>query len=182
MWLAYTILLSDDAHNFARSVQAELYERYRASDQTLLLEPHVTIKQPFEVADEEPFRRYFERLAAGLEPFELVLRGFGFFEGPETVVFVDVEQDARLKRLQRRVLTDLAEHGVEPAMYENDEPVPYHFHATLATGLSAEDLEDARRRYAETPEFRFPIERLGLFRRTAGSWLLHRRLPVGVTL
>jgi 2'-5' RNA ligase len=180
VWLAYTILLADDAHNFARSIQAELYERYDASERTLLLEPHVTIKQPFEVADEQPFTRYFERLAAELEPFDLVLRGFGFFEGDETVVFVDVEQDPRLKQLQRRVLADLAEHGVEPAMFENDEPVPYHFHATLATDLSTEDLDDARRRYAETPEFRFPVERLGVFRKTAGAWLLHRRLAVGV--
>jgi 2'-5' RNA ligase len=179
--LAYTILLSDDAHNFARSVQADLYERYRASERTLLLEPHVTIKQPFEVADDVPFIRYFEQFAAELEPFELVLNGFGFFEGIETVVFVDVEQDPRLKQLQRRVLAELGEHGIEPAMFENDEPVPYHFHATLATDLSAEDLEDARRRYTETPEFRFPIERLGLFRRTAGSWLLHRRLPIGAS-
>lgn len=169
--LAYVILLPDGVHNFMRRVQAELYERYEGSSTTLALEPHVTIKQPFEGAGLEPYESYFDRLASETEPFAIVMRGFGFFEA-EGVVFLDVEQDPRLLALQRRVLDELP---LEPAMYESGEPVPYYFHGTLVTGLSAEDLGDARDRLGETPEFRFRLETLGLFRETKGTWRLYKR-------
>ena len=171
MQLAYAILLPDEVHNFMRRVQAELYERYEGSRTTLALEPHVTIKQPFEAAEPERCENYFERLAEETEPFELVMHGFGFFEA-EGVVFLDVEQNPRLLALQRRVLHDLA---LEPAVYESEEPVPYHFHGTLATGLSPEDLSAARDQLGDTPKFRFPLETFGLFRCTEETWTLYQR-------
>jgi len=169
--LAYVILPPDEVHNFMRRVQAELYERFEGSHTTLTLEPHVTIKQPFEAAELDPHERYLERLAAETEPFELVMRGFGFFEG-EGVVFVDVEQDPRLFALQRRVLDELA---LEPGMYESEEPTPYYFHGTLATGLSPEDLSAAREQLGDSPEFRFPLASLGLFGETKETWRLYKR-------
>ena len=126
MRLAYVILLPDGVHNFIRRVQAKLYERYDASPATLALEPHITLKQPFETDEAERCEAFFDRLAEETDPFELVLHGFGFFER-EGVVFLDVEQNPRLLALQRRVLHDLA---LEPAVYESEEPVPYHFHGT----------------------------------------------------
>lgn len=172
--LAYVILLPDEVHNFMRRVQADLYERYDGNRTTLTLEPHITIKQPFEAAETESHDQYLERLARETEPFELVMRGFGFFEA-EGVVFLDVAQDPRLLALQRRVLDELA---LEQAMYENDEPVPYHFHGTLATRLSPADLAEARDRLQETPEFRFPLETFGLFRYTDETWTLYKRAAV----
>lgn len=171
MKLAYAILLPDEVHNFMRRTQAGLYERYEGSRTTLALEPHVTIKQPFEAAELGSYERYVDRLAQETEPFELVMHRFGFFE-EEGVVFLDVEQDPRLLALQRRVLDDLA---LEPAMYESEEPVPYHFHGTLATGLSPEDLSAAREQLGDTPEFRFPLETFGLFRCTDETWTLYKR-------
>jgi 2'-5' RNA ligase len=170
--LAYVILLPDEVHNFMRRVQAELYERYEAQRSTLTLEPHITIKQPFEALEAGSHETFLARLTAETEPFEIVMRGFGFFEG-EGVVFLDVEQDPRLLAIQRRVLGELA---LEPAMYESGAPVPYHFHGTLATGLSADDLEDARKRLGDTPEFRFPLQTFGLFRQTEETWTLYKRL------
>lgn len=157
-----------------RRVQADLYERYAGNWTTLSLEPHVTIKQPFEADDAEPYERYLDRLAAETEPFELVMRGYGFF-GDEGVVFVDVEQDPRLLALQRALLQEL---GLEPGMYESGEPVPYYFHGTLITGLSPDDLADARSRLGDTPEFRFPLERFGLFRSTEETWRLYKRVKL----
>ena len=174
MKLAYVILPPDEVHNFMRRVQADLYERYEGSRTTLALEPHVTIKQPFEAAELEPHEQYLERLSEETEPFELVMHGFGFFE-QEGAVFLDVEQDPRLFALQRRVLDDLA---LEPAMYESEAPVPYHFHGTLATGLSAEDLSAAREQLGDSPEFRFPLETFGLFRCTEETWTLYKRAAV----
>ncbi|MDQ3874317.1 MAG: hypothetical protein M3322_02015, partial [Actinomycetota bacterium] len=74
---------------------------------------------------------------------------------------------------QRRLIDEL---GVEPAPYESGEPDPYHFHATLAYGLTPEQLDDARSRLAHPPEFRFSLERVALFRfvRDLG-WIVYRR-------
>jgi 2'-5' RNA ligase len=172
--LAYVILLPDDVHNFMRGVQSALYERYEASHGTLVLEPHVTIKQPFAADEAEPHEAYLDQLAREATPFEMVMRGYGFFE-EEGVVFLDVEQDPRLLALQHDLLDAL---GLEPGMYESGEPVPYYFHGTLATGLSADDLADARARLGDTPEFRFPLKRFGLFRSTEETWRLYRRVKL----
>jgi 2'-5' RNA ligase len=172
MLLVYAILLPDDVHNFMRRVQAEVYERYEASLFTLLLEPHVTLKQPFDATDITAHEKYVEQLARETPPFELVLRGLGVFEG-DGVLFLEVEQDPRLLALQRRILHELE---LDPAEYESGHPRPYYFHATIATALAPTDLEQARRRHAETPEFRFPIDRLGLFRKTEETWTLYKRV------
>jgi 2'-5' RNA ligase len=172
--LAYVILLPDDVHNFMRRMQAELYERYEARRTTLYLEPHITLKQPFDADEVDRHERYLDTLAKEVEPFELVMRGFGYFEA-KRVVFVDVEQHERLGAIQRNILSNL---GLPPAEHEGGEPLPYRFHATLATGLSAPDLSDARARFADTPEFRFPLARLGLFRRVKETWTLYKRSVV----
>ncbi len=170
--LAYAILLPDDAHNAARRLAVDLYERLRPANDGLLIPPHVTLKQPFETRELARCEELLDRLAAESEPFDVVLRGFGTFMA-EGVVFVDVEQDARLFALQRRLIDEL---GVEPAPYESGEPDPYHFHATLAYGLTPEQLDDARGRLAETFEFHFSLERLALFRFVADlGWIVYRR-------
>jgi 2'-5' RNA ligase len=169
--LAYVILLPDDVHNFMRSVQADVYARYDASPAAFVLEPHITLKQPFEADELEPYERYLERLAEELEPIEIVMHGYGSFE-EEGVVFLDVEQDPRLLAIQKRILGELA---LATALYESGEPVPYYFHGTIAYGLSPGDLADARGRLGDTPEFRFPLERLGLFRGTEDGWTVYKR-------
>lgn len=174
MDFAYVILLPDDVHNFIRRVQAELYERYEAGRSTLALEPHITVKQPFQADETADHERYLDRLAAELEPFELVMRSFGFFEA-EGVVFLDVEQDERLQEIQRKLLEELS---LEPGEYESGKPVPYYFHGTIAAGLLPDDLTDARTRLGETPEFRFPLEQLGLFRKTEETWTLYKRVKL----
>lgn len=133
MWLAYAILVPDDVQNFMRRATVELFERYGSNYSSIVVPPHITIKQPFE-AELEPSERYFDRLAAETDSFEIVLRGWATFPGDEGVVFLDVEQDPRLFALQRRVLDEL---GVEPAPHESGEPTPYHFHGTVALGLDA---------------------------------------------
>jgi len=172
MDLAYVILLPDDVHNFIRRAQAELYDSYAASEATRALEPHITLKQPFGAGDVEAYETFFDTLTAETRPFDLELHAYGFFEG-EGVVYLDVAQDERLHSMQRRILDEL---GLEPAEYESGSPVPYHFHATVAAGLSPDDLTHARDTFDRTPEFRFQLERLGMFRRDAeGPWTLYKR-------
>lgn len=178
MWLAYVILLPDGVHNFMRRAGAELFARYRSSESALLLEPHVTLKQPFEGNSLEAHEEYLDALAAELEPFELRMGGFATFEH-DGVVFVDMEQDPRLEALQERIIRDL---GVEPAMFESGEPVAYHFHGTVAVGLTRSQLEDVRATLGETPQFRFPLQRLGLFVLSPAGWVLRRRVTLRAAL
>jgi 2'-5' RNA ligase len=170
--LVYAILLPDDVHNYMRRTQADVYERYEASRFTLPLEPHVTLKQPFEAADIAAHEEYLDRLAQETEPFELTLSGLGVFED-DGVLFLDVEQDPRLLALQHRIIDDF---GLAPAEFESGHPRPYYFHATIATALAAGDLAEARARHAPTPAFRFAIDRLALFRETEDTWTLYKRV------
>src|SRR5207249_4939359 len=94
------------------------------------------------------------------EPFELMLRGFGFFDAPDWVVYLDVEASDELRALHRRILEDL---HLAPAPFDGAE---MHFHATLALELPPEQHARARAELADqpAPHFRFPIERLCLAR------------------
>ncbi len=79
----------------------------------------------------------------------------------------------------QRLVRDL---GVEPAMFESGEPVAYQFHGTVAVGLTPSQLEDARATLGETPQFRFPLQRLGLFLLSPAGWVLRRRVTLRAAL
>ncbi len=175
MWLGIAALVPDDAHNFMRQAGVELHRRYGATATSTVLEPHVTIKQPFD-GELEPVAAYLDELATSLEPFDLALGGYGQFE-EEGVVFLDVGAGAdAVLALQRRVIADL---GIEPGRFESGEPVPYHPHATLAIGLTAAQRADAIATLPRPPGFRFQLGRLGLFARVEAGWLVYRRVAVG---
>src|SRR4051794_34646732 len=116
-----------------RSVGIELHLRWGAQSSAAVVEPHVTIKQPYE-GDLEVAAEYLAELAARVQPFELTLDGYAEFEH-EGVVFLDVVGGAqRIIEVQRQVVDEL---GLAPAAFESGEPEPYHVHATLAVGLEA---------------------------------------------
>jgi 2'-5' RNA ligase len=175
MQLAYALLVPDDVHNWMRRTSFELVERYGGRLSTVV--PHVTIKNAFDAEAAEQYEQYLDRLAADTEPFELVLRGYGFFEAPGWVVFLGVEPSEELHALHRRVLDDLS---LEPAQFEGPD---FHFHATLALDLSPDEHARARAELTDkpTPEFRFPLERIGLARyaETPGMWTTYRLARVG---
>ncbi len=165
-------------HNFIRRHTVDLARRFGVHELSFVVPPHITIKQPFKGDELEPHARYLDELAHTTEPFELRLGGFGFFEVERGIVFLDVDQDPRLKALQARIVREL---DLEPALYEDDRPAPYHFHATIADGLTPGQLADVRSELegTEPPIFRFPLERLGLFLSLDGaSWTLFRRVRV----
>ena len=175
MWLGIAALVPDDVHNFMRSVAVELHRRWGAQASSTVLEPHVTIKQPYE-GDLATAAGYLDELAASVAPFELVLDGYAEFEN-EGVVFLDVTGGAeRILELQRQVLDGL---GLQPAAYESGEPEPYRVHATLAVGLASPERQAAIAALPKPPTFRFTVERLGLFARVEAGWLVYRRAGLG---
>ncbi len=172
MQLAYAILVSDEVFNYIREVEVEIHQRFGKNPE-LRLPPHITVKQPFEGEAFGPFEQYLRTLAAEVEPFEIVARGFGSFDD-SGVLFLDVVQDRWLKELQARVLRDLAPYGVNPAPVERGL---YHFHVTVAFGLEPGHFTSARDTYASRGvEFRFPVRELALFYRIGpNEWIIYKK-------
>jgi 2'-5' RNA ligase len=169
--IAYVILLSDEAHNYMSKLQIDILRRYGVNP-GLKATPHITLKLGFQASEIEPFERYFDELVSGIEPFEICVKDMGFFD--EGIIFIDVEHNPQLERLRRRILGDLSEqHGIQPYPLEGDR---YHFHATLAYGLSKHDFARARRELQDLKvEFRFLLDTLALFCHTGEEWIAYKR-------
>jgi 2'-5' RNA ligase len=175
--LAYVILVSEDLHNYMRRLQLRILREYGATF-GVEVSPHITLKQAFPARDVDPFERYFDRLVAGIEPFEITVRGVGFFD--RGVAFMDVVPSGPLDALRRRVVRDLStEFGVEANEFEDDR---YHFHATLAQGIPSTSLERARRQLGSIQaEFRFVCDTLGLLSHTGRGWITYKRSTISTT-
>jgi 2'-5' RNA ligase len=172
--IAYVILVSDEVHNYMSKLQLDIFKRYGANP-GIKASPHITLKLGFNVSNIEPFEQYFDQLVDEIEPFEICLRNIGFFD--EGIIFMDVEHNPQLETLRRRILNDLSEqHGIKPYPLEGDR---YHFHATLAYGMSKHDFARARIKLKDLKvEFRFVLETLGLFCQTGDDlyeWITYKR-------
>jgi 2'-5' RNA ligase len=165
--LAVVIPVSEEIANYATGTQIEILREY-GSNPGLDAYPHITLKMGFAVGDIAPFERYVEELAKGETPFEISVRNFGCFE--DGILFLDVEPGAALERLRQRVLGDLSEiHGIRPEAIEGPQ---FHFHITLAYGLSRREFERLRNTYAARHvEFNFRVSHIDLFRHTGHEWV-----------
>jgi 2'-5' RNA ligase len=157
-----------------RRLQLQLWRELRANT-GMAVSPHLTLKQGFAAQTLEPFERYFDGLVAEIEPFEITVRGLGFFD--DGIVFLDVEQNGRLDALRRRVVRDLStEFGVRPNALEDDR---YRFHVTLAEGLPRDSFERARQALQGVDdEFRFACASLGLLCNTGAGWMTYKRSTI----
>jgi len=169
--LGYVILVSDPVGNYVRRLQVEILKEHGTSP-GLHVTPHITLKQAFPAPLLDPFERYFDKLVNETEPFEIVVRGFGFFD--EGIIFLDVVQSSHLAALQERILRDLSiEFGVQPYSVEDDR---YHFHATIAHGLPRASFERARKALDGVRiEFSFVLDTLGMLLHTRYGWITYKR-------
>jgi len=172
--IAYVILVSEEVHNYMSRLQVQILKEFGVNP-GLKADPHITLKLGFEASGLDPYERYLDELARETEPFEICIRDIGFFE--EGIIFMDVEDNPPLEKLRRRILNELSErHGIEPYPLEGDR---YHFHATLAYGLSKRDFAKAQRALRDTKvEFRFVLDTLALFCHTGDGWIAYKRATV----
>ena len=130
------VLLTDwETQNGMRKLAVELDAEHATGLAGSLLPAHVSLKQPFQIADLHALDTYFDEWAASIEPFDVRFAGLGFpylEEAGMGIVWLDVEETGLLRGLHDRLNAELAERfeGTD-APFDGPE---YRFHATLATG------------------------------------------------
>lgn len=172
------LMVSDEVHNAMRRLQLDLAQAC-GTNPALRLTPHITLKQPFHAGALAAVEAYFDELASSVTLDEVHLSGVGYFDDEtEGVAYADVAPHPALEQLRRRILADLAARfHVVPAEVEDDR---YHFHATLAYHLTAQQLTRARAALADvTLDLRFTPARLGLFYYTGDLWIVYKLARLG---
>lgn len=169
--IAIVLPLDHAAHNFMARHQVEILRRHGINE-GLTAVPHVTLKLGFKTPDLETFAGYLDEVAKSTPTFEVTLRGIGSFE--EGVIFLDVEPTPALDQLRRRIVRELAErYQIEPRPLEDDR---FHFHSTLAYGLTQKAFEQELVRLTPLkPTFHFKAQTLALLCHTGDHWITYRR-------
>lgn len=166
--LAVVIPADEPLTAAVRALQAEL-QRAGGVRCDATSPPHVTLKLGFAAPDQAAVSAWLAALAASTEPFELSVGGLGTFD--EGILYLDVTPQPRLVALHRQVVLGLeARFGVAP--WPLEQAGRFHFHVTLATGLSPPDLEAGRRHLAPLAgRHRLPVRRLVVLRAEGGGWV-----------
>jgi len=171
--IAYVILLNNEAHNLIRKLQIDIFNQY-GMHAGLNATPHITIKLGITVNTSELQKliEYFDNLVSEIEPFEIKMIGFGYFE--EGIVYLDIEQDEILKNIRNKTLEGLQNiFGIKPYPIEGDN---YHFHATLLHGLPKKYLKNIYKDLTgKFIEFKFVPDTFGILCLLNGRWIVYKK-------
>ena len=161
MKIGFGILLEDEAFNFVRSIELELFHKFGLL-RGIKQPPHITIKSPFYTDKVEPFYQYLKDLSKRIKPFEIKLEGFGHFE--KKVIFLNVKENPFLKKLHLKIIKELKEKfDVKPSKLEGKS---IKFHSTIALKDFSEKEFKKIKKYLTRkykPSLRFKARRIGIF-------------------
>ena len=135
MFVAFAFLANDRLHNVIRKLALAVHRTHGAGLHAGLLPPHISLKQPFRVADLPAVEGFFDRFAAGIAPCDLTLTHLSGPDLPATaanrgVLWLEVQESPPLRALHDRLNAELARQftGTEAPF----DGAAYHFHATVA--------------------------------------------------
>lgn len=159
----------DEIQDKITRLKYEIAEKY-GSKHALRSPPHITLHMPFKWKDKRlgELTDLMNTLNKEMEPFEIQLRDFDFFE--PRVVFVDVVENERLNALQKKVVDACRKQlKLDNANYKNR---PFHPHLTIGFRdlkkpmfyKAREDFEKREVRY----EFR--AEEIALLKHDGKKW------------
>lgn len=139
------------------------------------IEPHFTLKAPFETDDITPVDATLRAFVAREAPVPVTLGGVNTFNN--RVIFMDARADAATHAFIRRLQNALRVLPWLP-WYPTEDPI--RLHATL--GYAKNDVE-ARDMFTwfdaqAIPSFDLPIDALTLFVRGEKRWELHTPYPL----
>ncbi len=191
MKIAIALLLDHKIHNFMRRLAVDVYLQYPLGFSAASVLPHISLKQPFPIADLVEVERYFDQLAASIHSFEvrltqLELRLVPTGEAERGILWLAVQENPVLRSLHRRINRELAERFENTrAAFDGDA---YRFHATLFAGEQDTDLyRKAFAAYKDTPvNLTCTIEKIALFYKSNDSadvrdFITYKVLPLGET-
>ncbi|WP_420317109.1 2'-5' RNA ligase family protein [Ekhidna sp.] len=147
----------------------EIVEKYQSSH-ALKTPPHITLHMPFKWKDKrfEDLVKVIKDLNSDLEPFEVQLQGFDFFE--PRVVFVNVVENDKLEKLQKKVV-DICRKNLklDNANYKN---LPFHPHITIGfRDLKKRMFYEAKQEFeARTYKSTFKVVQITLLKHDGKKW------------
>lgn len=171
-----------------RKLAWQIHQSYRTGTLHCRLPPHISLKQPFAIADLPKLEAYMEELASTIPPFavtltELQLEVGHFQELEYGILWLDVQETEVLRQLHNRVHRELAERfGNTGAPFDGAD---YHFHMTVMMG--GQPLTVYRKMYEELPErmvnVQYTVHELAMFvydepMGPAGEYLTYKILPL----
>lgn len=189
MEAALALLADRGTSNAVRKLAWRVHVRYATGLKARRLEPHVSLKQPFPIADLDALSDYAQELAGHLRPIDVTLARLCAVAAAVTdpgsgVLWFDVEDEGELARLRQRVQGDLERRfGSVEAPFDG---ASYRFHMTVAIG--GPSLSTYRRIVedlgGEVPPLRCQLDRLAIFAydrllAAAENFLTYRVLELG---
>lgn len=185
MKATFALLLDHTVHNMVRKLAVEVHQAYQIGLVSSQLPPHVSLKQPFLIADLSAIEAYFDQLAKSIDPLILSFPRIG---GAETapVLWLEVEETETLRHLHTRINQELAERFSETqAPFDGSA---YRFHLTIALGGAAASVYQSMVAELESRNVAFQAiaRQLVLFyydddQGLPGSFLTYKILPLGKT-
>ena len=189
MKATFAVLANSDVHNWVRKLAWQIHQNYRTGTRHCCLPPHISLKQPFRVADLTALEAYMETLARSLAPFEvafteLQLEPIVFDRKEYGLLWLAVQETAYLRQLHLRLNDELQQRfATTQAAYDGSA---YQFHMTVMMG--GQPIEVYRQIYrdmvAQSRELRYTVKELGLFvydepMGPDGEYLAYKTLPIG---
>jgi len=168
MKAAFALLADTETHNLVRKLSWDIHRKYRTGIDICRLPPHVSLKQPFEIADLDGLEGYMPELAGTISPFEVNLTGLELIEvninGLETgILWMNVQETELLRNLHNQLNQELTTRfGDVSAAFDGPD---YHFHMTVAIG--GQPIETYKKIYNEfegrLKDLQFTVGDLGMF-------------------
>lgn len=137
MKATFAFLTDNHIQNLVRKLTWDIHQKYRTGIDFCRLQPHISLKQPFNISDLEALSKYMDELARSIEPFQVRLPQLELIDatidGLESgIIWLSVEETESLRGIHNRLNEELtARFGSVPADFDGDS---YRFHMAVSLG------------------------------------------------
>lgn len=159
----------------------EMKEHFRdeyESKASLNSPPHITLHPPFKLKqgeEEKELEQALGQVASDFEPFEARLKDFGAF--PPRVLFIDVEKEHAMEKLQKAIMKQVVELAAEEKKRPDHS---FHPHMTLAfRDLSKANFHRAWKEYqGRELRYSWQVRQFTLLKHNGKNWEEHRQFSL----
>lgn len=188
MKAALALLADHETHNQVRKLSWDIHRKYHTGIDICRLPPHVSLKQPFNIADLDALETYGLEFAKTISPLEIKLTELELIEMSTDqmqtgLLWMNVQESEFLRGLHNCLHEELtARFGDVTAPFDGLE---YHFHMTVAMGnQSFEIYQKAHHEFSDRlKDIRFVAHEIGLFvydehDEANASYIIYQILPL----